>query len=160
MSATRKPTSGGVDDLRAALKRRRADLEAGPSAERTAGGEAGAPTDAHADARVHGGADRPLGGPESAVDASADPGGSQTTGEGLSEPQRPSQGPRRMLEVKARAYRGGWVKLRPRAEALAEAVRDVLAVGGTAAEVRGLLAEVGVSEDAIPPEVRALLKRR
>lgn len=85
---------------------------------------------------------------------------SDETGQPTSTRQKTVQGPRRMLEVKARAYRGGWDKLRPRAEALADAVRDVLSVGGTPAEVRGLLAEVGVGPDALPPEVRDALRRK
>ncbi len=187
MNATRKPTSGGVDDLKATLRRRHADADTDPPAGAPAGppvagpaessadaevdtpvdtsvdtgtgGSADTRGDSRVDARVRETADPLPGEAEQAAEALAGPSGAQEADEDAPGRQKPVQGPRRMLEVKARAYMGGWRKIRPRAEALADAVRAVLAVGGTVAEVRGLLAELDVPPDAIPPEVREALKR-
>jgi hypothetical protein len=71
-----------------------------------------------------------------------------------------SQTPRRVLEVKARAYKGGLRRLEPRAVALAEAIRDVLAAGGTPGEVRRLLAEIGLTTEETPREAKEALRKR
>ncbi len=168
-------TPGGADLIASTLRkglRRQADPPADAQTDAPTDGPADAPapadaggiTDPSVDPRVDAparvGVEAPADAAHTVADGQTEVPEGHEAAEGVSGPQKPSQGPRRMLEVKARAYRGGWDKLRPRAVALADAVRDVLAVGGTPAEIRGLLAEVGVSADAVPPEVKEALKRR
>jgi hypothetical protein len=144
--------------------RRQADPPAGGPDDADARADTGEITDpsedAHADTRVRAGVEALADAPQIDAEARTRPSEAQEADEDPPRPLKPSQGPRRMLEVKARAYMGGWRKLRPRAETLAAAARDVLAVGGSAAEVRGLLAEVGVTPDAMPPEVKEALRKR
>lgn len=164
MSATKQPTSGGVDDLRATLRRRHADPPADAPADDQDGPSAAASTDApaeaRADTRAYGITHAPADGPVDAPDGRTMSIGGTETGEAPSGVHGGSQTPRRALEVKARAYKGGLRRLEPRADALAEAVRDVLEAGGTAAEVRGLLAEIGLTTEETPRVVKEALRRR
>lgn len=164
MTSTKKPTSGGVDDLRATLRRRHADpstdTPADDRAEAITGASTDAPAEARADARAHGIAEAPTGGPVDAPDGVAPVGEGDEPGKTPPASLRPSESPRRVLEVKARAYKGGLRRLDGRADALAEAIRGVLAAGGTAGEVRRLLSEIGLETEEIPRQAREALRRR
>lgn len=123
-----------------------------------------APTDAHADARMGAPArvraEPATGAAERHAEPQAEPETTHGPPEAVSASPDGSQGPRRRLEVAARSYKGGLAKLAPRVDKLADAVRDVLAAGGSPAEVRAMLAEVGLRPEDIPRPVQDAIRRR
>lgn len=185
MSAARKdlpPPSGG-DQLGEALRRRYARPSAPASADEPTGPSTGdsadQPTDAPARRRARPPASERTRVPASGrtraparVEAQARddaPAGAVGAAEARTEapatretPEAPSgpvvaSGTRRELDVAARSYRAGLARLQPRADRLADAVRGMLAAGGSVADVAALLDEAGLTERDLPADVRALL---
>lgn len=190
MNAARKatPPVPGVDNLRATLRRRHqgedgadqsTDTGAGMPVDESTGTPMGAHTDVPADDRADArtgapgrvrtepavsGAERDAEAQTLTIEGSAPDGDAHDALEAVQGAEKiassPPAGLRRELEVAARSYRGGLAKLAPRVDRLAAAARAVIESGGSAAEVRAMLTEVGIEPEDIPRSVQAAFKRR